>query len=195
MKYLCSFDNCKSDPDIYCKCQGIPKLMCCQHILQHYKKDKSGTHKLIDAFKEIKNDEYDSTANEIRKMIENNRKIKKIAIEQTEKLIQISGQFVNYLDKMNKNFNLSQIIKSKRLLISSSFSKDDVSKLYKKDAIVCDDLKIIKSEAIKYFKMIDMQVSIEESFFKIFDRLSMEVEFSLSSGKNQTNFDQKELYI
>ena len=198
MKYLCSFYNCKSDPEVYCKCQGLPKLICCQHILEHYKQDKLGAHKFIPAFKEIKNDEYDSIVNELRKMIEKNIKIKKIAIEQTEKLIQISGQFVNYLNKVNKylNFNLSQTIKSKRVLIVSSFSKDDVSKLYKKDAIVCDDLRIIKSEAIKYFKMIDIRVSMEESFFKIFDHLSMEVEFSFGSGKNQKNLlHQNEIYF
>lgn len=197
MKYLCSFENCKELPEVYCKCQGLPKLMCCQHILHHYKFDKSDTHKLITAFKQIKNDEYDSIAKEILKTVENNKKAKKIIIEQTEKLIKISGQFVDYLNKINKflQYNLSQIIKNNRIMIPSSFSKDDVTKLYKKDVIIYDDLRTIKSEAIKYFKMIDMRASLEESFFRIFDNVSMVSEYSSNNGESPEKYNENELYI
>ena len=60
MKHKCYISSCKALPDFFCKCEEDPELICRQHLYNHTLKDTFKIHKLIPAYKKVKNDSKDS---------------------------------------------------------------------------------------------------------------------------------------
>ena len=195
MQYKCFFNSCKELPDVFCKCQGLPELMCEQHILNHYSKAKNKIHIHIPVFKQVEGELKDKSIDYLNDMIKLNKDIKKKLIELTEKFIKHANQIIKYFDELNRFlvFNIKQIKRYDRLMILA-FDKADLTKDFHGNIIDVSELEALRLETSEKL-MIEPIQRFFSTYSKNFQDL-LNTLFEKSKIKfNMINYDKDQMYF